>query len=405
VLYPRQIRNCLDEGNVLFCRTFSDVFCILAHSQTYLHNYLVTSQPLVSICIPTYNAEAFIAETIACALAQTYGAIEIVISDDGSSDRTVEIAKQLLAGADAKGITWQLDTHDRLGIAANWNHCLSLAQGKYIKFLFQDDTITPDCIAKMVALAEQDGEIGLVFARRNIINSDDTKLDQLYVDITEGWTNLSAIQAGRSLLADPKLLEAPFNKIGEPSAVLITKAVFDKVGLFDPNLQQVIDLDMWLRIMAQYKIGYIDEALAGFRVHRNQQSIHNAQSGASWIDDWRLQFKMLGDRSYNLLPTELKQTLVELCSSSISQTYQDLESLRSQVMDAYKQLEETQQRLQAEVEQLRESNWQTTGQLNLAQAHLEQSQTQIAAMESSKFWKLRSTWLGMKRRLGLPAEE
>ncbi len=366
----------------------------------------MTSLPLVSICIPTYNAEAFIAETIDSALAQTYTAIQIVISDDGSSDRTVEIAKQLLEGMlEGKSITWQLSTHDRLGIAANWNHCISLAQGKYIKFLFQDDVIATDCIAKMVALAEQDAEIGLVFARRNIINSDDTKLDRLYVDITEGWTNLSAIQSGRSLLADPKLLEAPLNKIGEPTAVLITKDVFDKVGLFDPNLQQVLDLDMWLRIMAQYKIGYIDEVLAGFRVHRNQQSIQNAHSGASWIDDWRLQFKMLGDRSYSLLPSELKQTLVEICSNSISQTYKDLEGLRSQVVDAYTQLEATQQRLQAEVEQLQEQNWQTTGQLNLAQAHLEQSQAQIAAMESSKFWKLRSTWLGIKRALGLPAEE
>jgi glycosyltransferase involved in cell wall biosynthesis len=366
----------------------------------------VNSLPLVSICIPTYNAEAFIAEAIASALAQTYVPLEIVISDDGSSDRTIEIAKQLLDGnLDRKTITWQLNTHDRLGIAANWNYSISLAKGKYIKFLFQDDTIAPDCINKMVALAEQDVEIGLVFARRNIINSDDTELDQLYVDITKGWTNLSNIQAGRSLLEDPKLLEAPLNKIGEPTAVLIAKAVFEHVGLFDPNLQQVLDLDMWLRIMAQYKIGYIDETLAGFRVHRNQQSIQNARSGASWIDDWRLQFKMLGDRSYSSLPNELKQTLVELCSNSISQTYQDLESLRSQVVDAYKQLESTQQRLQAEVEQLQEKNWQTTGQLDLAQAHLEQSQAQIAAMESSKFWKLRSTWLGIKRAFGLPAEE
>jgi GT2 family glycosyltransferase len=385
---------------------FGRFFHILAHPQIYQYNYLVTPLPLVSICIPTYNAEAFIAETIDSALVQTYAAIEIVISDDGSSDRTIEIAEQLLASKlKGKGTTWQLDGHDRLGIAANWNHSIGLAQGKYIKFLFQDDAIAPNCIAKMVALAEQDAEIGLVFARRNIINSDDTKLDRLYVDITQGWTKLNAIQSGRSLLADPKLLEAPFNKIGEPTAVLITKAVFDKVGLFDPNLQQVLDLDMWLRIMAQYKIGYIDEALASFRVHRNQQSIHNAQSGASWIDDWRLQFKMLGDRSYSLLPTELKQTLVELCSKSISQTYQELELLRSQVMDAYKQLEETQQRLQAEVNRLQEQNWATAGQLNLAQAHLEQSQTQIAAMESSKFWKLRSTWLGIKQALGLPAEE
>ncbi len=363
--------------------------------------FTVTSSPLVSICIPTYNAEAFITDALDCALAQTYTPIEIVISDDGSSDRTVEIVQQLL---DSKGVSWQLNTHDRLGIAANWNHCITLTHGKYIKFLFQDDTITPDCIAKMVALAEQDAEVGLVFARRHIIHSDDTKLDQLYVDITKGWTNLSAIQSGRSLLADPKLLEAPFNKIGEPTAVLIAKDVFDKVGLFDPNLKQVLDLDMWLRIMAQYKIGYIDEVLAGFRVHRNQQSIQNAHTGASWIDNWRLQFKMMGDNSYSLLPLELQQSLIEMSSNSIGQTYEDLESLRSQVLDAYGQLEKAGELIKNLYKEL-ETLPIITAQLDLTSAHLEQSHARIAAMESSKFWKLRESWLRLKRTLGLKAEE
>jgi glycosyltransferase involved in cell wall biosynthesis len=362
----------------------------------------VTSLPLVSICIPTYNAEAFIVEAIAAALAQTYAPVEIIISDDGSSDRTVEIAKQLL---DGKGAVWRLATHERVGIAANWNLCIDLAQGKYIKFLFQDDTISPDCIAQMVALAEQDPEIGLVFTRREIIHSDDTQLDRLYVNITEGWSNLSEIQSGRSLLADPKLLEAPFNKIGEPTAVLIAKTVFDKVGLFDCDLKQVLDLDMWLRIMQHFKVGYINQSLAGFRVHRNQQSIQNARSGASWIDDWRLQFKMLGDRQYDLLPADLKQSLVAQCSERIGQTYNELGKLRSQAIEAYKQLEETQQRMQTEIEQMREKYWQANEQLSLTQAHLEQSRAQIAAMESSKFWKLRAAWLAVKRALGLRAEE
>lgn len=358
--------------------------------------------PLVSICIPTYNAEAFIAETIAAALAQTYAPIEIIISDDGSSDRTVEIARQLL---DGKGVGFKLSTHERFGIAANWNTCITMSEGKYVKFLFQDDTIAPDCVAQMVELAEQDPEIGLVFARRDIINSDGTQLDRLYVDITKGWTNLSAIQSGQSLLADPKLLEPPFNKIGEPTAVSIAKAVFDKVGLFDLNLVQVLDLDMWLRIMQHYKIGYIDRSLAGFRVHRNQQSIQNARSGASWLDDWRLQFKMLGDPSYNSLPADLKRALVARCSERIGQTYAEMDGLRSQAIDAYQRLEETQRRMQAEVEELREKYWQTNEQLSLTQAHLEQTRAQIAAMESSKFWKLRAAWLRIKRALGLKAEK
>jgi cellulose synthase/poly-beta-1,6-N-acetylglucosamine synthase-like glycosyltransferase len=362
----------------------------------------VSLPPLVSICIPTYNAEAFIAEAIAAALAQTYAPIEIIISDDGSSDRTVEIAKQLL---DGKGTGFKLSTHERFGIAANWNTCIAMSEGKYIKFLFQDDTIAPDCVAQMVELAEQDPEIGLVFARREIINSDDTQLDRLYVDITKGWTNLSAIQPGRSLLADPKLLEPPFNKIGEPTAVLIARAAFEKVGLFDTTLMQVLDLDMWLRIMLHYKIGYIDRSLAGFRVHRNQQSIQNARSGASWLDDWRLQFKMLGDPSYSSVPEDLKRSVVARCSEHIGQTYTEIDSLRSQAIDAYQRLEETQKRMQAEVEQLRAQYWQTNEQLSLTQAHLEQTRAQIAAMESSKFWQLRAAWLRIKRALGLKAEE
>lgn len=358
--------------------------------------------PLVSICIPTYNAEAFLAETIAAALAQTYTPIEIVISDDGSSDRTVEIAKQLL---DGKGVSFKLSTHERFGIAANWNTCITMSEGKYIKFLFQDDTIASDCVSQMVALAEQDPEIGLVFARRDIINSDDTLLDQLYVDITESWTHLNAIQSGRSLIADPKLLVAPLNKIGEPTAVLIAKAAFDKVGYFDPELKQVLDLDMWLRIMLHYKIGYIDRSLAGFRVHRNQQSIQNARSGASWLDDWRLQFKMLGDRSYAGLPEDLKRSILAQCSERIGETSAEMSRLRSQAIDAYQQLTETQQRMQAEVEQLRAQYWQTSEQLSLSQAHLEQARVQIAAMESSKFWKLRAAWLRIRRALGLKTEE
>jgi hypothetical protein len=93
-------------------------------------------------------------------------------------------------------------------------------------------------------------------------------------------------------------LQPPFNKVGEPTAVLIRTEVFKQVGVFDADLVQVVDLDMWLRIMTQSKIGFIDQVLSDFRVHQNQQSNQNEHSGQSWIDDWRLQFKMLGDRAY-----------------------------------------------------------------------------------------------------------
>ena len=368
-------------------------------SQSSFTNFAVTSLPLVSVCIPTYNAEDFIAESIESALAQTYRSIEIIISDDRSSDRTIEIIKSL---QQETSIPIGLFVHDRYGIGGNWNFCINQAEGKYIKFLFQDDLLKPDCIAKLVELAEQDDEIGLVFSRRNVILSDRTEFDPLYMDITSQWSDLKSVQSGRSLLADPKLLVPPLNKIGEPSNVLLRKQVFDTVGLFDRSLVQVIDLDMWWRVMAAYKVGFVDESLADFRVHAKQQSHRNARSGAAWIDDWRLYFKMLGDRAYNFLSPTAKQQLVEFCSDRIGKTYEDMADLRSQVLRICAELEKSQTQMldiHDELDRSKENYYQLSGQFNLAKAHLEQSQSTIAAMESSKFWQMRNAWLKLKQKL------
>lgn len=373
--------------------------------------FAVTSLPLVSICIPTYNAEDFIAEAIASALAQTYRPIEIILSDDNSSDRTVEIVGELVEAItklEDAGVAVKLLTHDRYGLGQNWNYCIDRASGKYIKFLFQDDLLKPDCVAKLVDLAEQDEAIGLVFSRRGVVLADDTQFDPLYVDITSKWTDLKSVQLGRSLLADPNLLLPPLNKIGEPSNVLIRKQVFEQVGRFDPNLVQVIDLDMWLRIMSAYKVGFVDELLAEFRVHAKQQSHHNVRSGAAWIDDWLLYFKMLSDRAYEFLSPEAKQQVTAFCSERIGKTYHDLDDLRSQVVETCDQLEKNQAQMleiHADLQRSQQQYWQLSEQYNLQKAHLEQAQSTITAMESSKFWQMRNAWLRLKQRLGLSTEE
>jgi len=222
------------------------------------------------------------------------------------------------------------------------------------------------------------------------------------MDITSQWSDLKSVQSGRSLLADPKLLVPPLNKIGEPSNVLLRKQVFDTVGLFDRSLVQVIDLDMWWRVMAAYKVGFVDESLADFRVHAKQQSHRNARSGAAWIDDWRLYFKMLGDRAYNFLSPTAKQQLVEFCSDRIGKTYEDMADLRSQVLQICAELEKSQTQMldiHDELDRSKENYYQLSGQFNLAKAHLEQSQSTIAAMESSKFWQMRNAWLKLKQKL------
>jgi glycosyltransferase involved in cell wall biosynthesis len=105
--------------------------------------------PLVSILIPAYNAQRWIAETIRSALGQTWPNKEIIVVDDGSTDQTLRIARQF----EPKGV--QVVTQPNQGAAVARNTAFSLAQGDYIQWLDADDLLSPDKIAKQMEAVEK----------------------------------------------------------------------------------------------------------------------------------------------------------------------------------------------------------------------------------------------------------
>ncbi|OAB62032.1 hypothetical protein AY599_06460, partial [Leptolyngbya valderiana BDU 20041] len=243
----------------------------------------MSSQPLVSVCIPTYNGSRFLEEALASVEKQTYPNLEIIVADDGSTDETVELIKSF---RDKLETPLRLFRNSRLGMVQNWNFCLEMATGKYIKFLFQDDVLSPQCIEAMVELAESDDDIGLVFAPRILLLSDDAdaipelmEVYQICCDVHRGWTKLESIQEGSQLLDDWQLLESPINKIGEPTAVLIRKSAVETVGNFDVELRQLVDVEMWWRILTRFKVGFLDTPLSYFRLHPRQQTFRHAIEG------------------------------------------------------------------------------------------------------------------------------
>ena len=243
-------------------------------------------QPIVSVCIPTYNGEEYLADALRSAIAQTYPQIEILLSDDGSTDRTLQIAEEMLKDSP---FPVRILKHEQLGLVGNWNYCISEAKGKYIKFLFQDDLLDPNCVSELVKVAESDADVGLVFSPRNVIQGDNKKPDEIHsgdLSLHSGWSILKAVQEGQSLLQDVKLFSDPINKIGEPTTVLMRKDVFDVVGDFDVNLRQLVDVEMWLRIMTKFKIGFVDKTLSTFRLHEAQATKSNMKAGLIQAD-WR----------------------------------------------------------------------------------------------------------------------
>ena len=273
------------------------------------------SQPLVSILIPTYNGEQFLSKAIQSALDQTYSNLEIIISDDGSTDETVKIAESF---KDNCSIPYRIITHSNYGLVKNLNFCIQQAQGKYIKFIFQDDWLEPNCIEEMVNLAEQDPEIGLVFSPRQVLIDPDSKSDltckSAYngaINLHQKWSDLKPIQSGQDLLSNPNCLIGGLNKIGEPTTVLISKQVFEELGEFDSTLQQLLDVDMWFRIMGRYKIAFVDKILSALLIHKKQQTQVNIVQKENYKDYERLYLKLLLDSRYSFLNQSFKQMVLQ----------------------------------------------------------------------------------------------
>lgn len=265
---------------------------------------IVKTIPKVSICIPTYNGKAFLADALTSAIAQTYPNFEIIVSDDNSQDQTVAIARAFKASST---VPIQILPHDRYGLVENWNFCLKRSQAQYIKFLFQDDLLEPDCLSHMVEVAETDTQIGLVFSRRQVLGN---RPELAWIaDLHKSWANLEAVQTGIELLCDRNFLKQPDNKIGEPTNVLIRASVFNAIGGFDPALKQFCDLEMWWRIMAHYKVAFIDRELAAFRLHDDQTTHKNLAQDTIWSEIYQVWLKLVQHPVYQTLPPGLRDRI------------------------------------------------------------------------------------------------
>src|SRR6266702_3905433 len=120
--------------------------------------------PLVSICIPTYNYRQYLPDALESALEQTARDIEILIVDNCSEDGTTELLEEF-ARRDGRVVCHR--NPKNLGMMANFNRCIALARGKYVKFLCADDVLTADCVERMAAAIEERPDIRLAGCGRH----------------------------------------------------------------------------------------------------------------------------------------------------------------------------------------------------------------------------------------------
>jgi glycosyltransferase involved in cell wall biosynthesis len=231
--------------------------------------------PRVSVCIPTYNQVRFLQETLDSVICQSYTDFEVLVMDDCSVDRTGEIAREY-AARDSR-IRF-LANPANLGMVPNWNRCMEMARGRYIKFLFGDDLLTStDTLGRMVEILDKECDVSLVASARIVINEKSRVLETV-----AGFPDGVRIP-GKELI---KLCLDNFfyqhNRIGEPSTVMFRKAAAGRG--FDPRYRQLVDLEMWFHLLEHGAFAYVGEPLCAFRTHTEQQTVKNREN-LSYIDD------------------------------------------------------------------------------------------------------------------------
>ena len=235
---------------------------------------------LVTICIPTYNGEAWIQEAIRSALAQTYATTEILVVDDASTDNTTQVVRSIQDSRIRLEVNQQ-----RLGLVRNWNRCIQLSRGKLIKPLFQDDILYPRCVQHMQLLLEKNDNIGLVFALRDtLVRNASGKWMIKPWRIVNGFGPLHEINRGERMLSDWLRNGYRENWIGEPSSVMLRKSCLTQTGLFNTKMWMCADFELWMRIMHRYNIGFVNQPLSAFRVHYDSATIIGTNLNLHWLD-------------------------------------------------------------------------------------------------------------------------
>ena len=203
----------------------------------------IDHQPLVSIVLPVYNGEKYLDLSISSCVGQTYQNWELLIIDDGSTDRSAEIAKKYEA-MDSRVHYYKNEVNLRL--PRSLNRGFSLSKGEYLTWTSDDNYYRPHAIETLVSKLKE-GNAELVFSEYTFIDDTGKELE-----------NRTAPKEYKHIMWDHNLVGACF---------MYTRKAYEAVGEYDPDVFLGEDYDYWLRIFARFDVEYIDQNLYAYRIH------------------------------------------------------------------------------------------------------------------------------------------
>lgn len=227
------------------------------------------AEPLVTVVTPVYNGEQYLVECIESVLGQTYEQFKYLIVDNCSTDATLEIARRY---EDADPRIRVLAPRDFVSGDANANRALREIEpdSRYVKIVHADDSIYPECIAKMTALAQQHPSVGVVASYRRLGDA-----------VVPRRVPESPVVSGREV-ALSTLLGTPYDYLfGSPTTLLLRADLvrarpefYNVTNPFDADVEACLDL------LRECDFGFVHEELTFTRRHESAASSYFFRNGA-----------------------------------------------------------------------------------------------------------------------------
>ncbi len=224
------------------------------------------SETVVSIAIITYNSADFILETLESAKNQTYKNIELIISDDCSTDNTIEICREwLVKNKDRFVKTKTITVEKNTGVAANCNRAIKAAKAEWIKFCAGDDLLLPDCIKDNMQFVSQNKDVKILFSQLfKFLGKFDLKNTYKEFPLKLPMNLMNPVftakdQFNRLLISD---------RITYTPSYFFNKQAIVSVGGYDEKTKYVEDYPMWLKLTkAGIRLYFMEKVTVAYRFH------------------------------------------------------------------------------------------------------------------------------------------
>ncbi len=224
------------------------------------------NNPLVSIIVVTYNSSLFVRETLESAKRQSYNNIELIITDDASTDDTVKVCREWIANNKNRFVRVELKTVEQnTGIAKNCNRGLNMANGEWLKYIAGDDILMDDCIKDYLIFIDENKDISFITSHIQTIDESGNSINAEEFDydaLQKYFFSKSAQKQLKTYARLPIFLNSP--------AFFIRKEAINKAGGFDERFKIYEDICLIYRMnINNYRIYNLEKTTVKYRIHEN----------------------------------------------------------------------------------------------------------------------------------------